>query len=77
LILRTASRALSAVAINGRVTCRNFAVELCEQVRPSVSAVMPVWSDTKNTVRCFMVEPETRGWRIVPMLRPETKVNRD
>src|SRR5262245_17196727 len=52
LILRTASSALSTVEINGKVTCRNACPSNCvSKLWPIVSAVTPVWSDTKQTVR--------------------------
>ena len=52
---RTASCALSTLDTNGRVTGRNSRPSNCVmRLWPSVSAVTPVWSDTKNAVRRLM-----------------------
>src|SRR5450432_2121739 len=51
LIRRTASCALSTLSTNGKVTARNSRPSNCViKLWPSVSAVTPVWSETKKTV---------------------------
>src|SRR5699024_3747863 len=48
----SAVRALSTELMNGSVDCRNDSSSNCvSSVAPSVSAVMPVPSETKNIVR--------------------------
>src|SRR5436305_1759894 len=51
LMRRTASCALSRLDTNGKVTGRNSCPSNCVmRLWPSVSAVTPVWSETKKTV---------------------------
>src|ERR1700685_630394 len=53
---RTTSCALSTLDTNGKVTGRNSSPSNCVMRRwPSVSAVTPVWSETKKTVRRLTV----------------------
>jgi hypothetical protein len=54
LIWRTAWWALSAVSVNGRRTWRIFISNWARMALPKVSAVMPVPSDMKKTVRLGM-----------------------
>ena len=51
LICRTAWWALSTVSMKGRRTWRGFMSNWARMALPKVSAVMPVPSETKNTVR--------------------------
>src|SRR6267143_1511918 len=52
LMRRTTSCALSRLDTNGKVIGRNSSPSNCVmRLWPSVSAVTPVWSETKNTVR--------------------------
>ena len=55
LICRTAWCALSMVSVNGNRTWRDFMSNWARMALPKVSAVMPVPSDTKNTVRFGML----------------------
>src|SRR3990167_7474677 len=54
LIWRTAWCALSTVSMKGRRTCRGTISNCARMALPKVSAVMPVPSETKNTVRVCM-----------------------
>ena len=51
LISATTTRAFSGVSIKGRRTCRGLDGNCASIELPNVSAVMPVPSETKNTVR--------------------------
>jgi hypothetical protein len=55
LICRTAWWALSTVSVNGSRTCRGFISNWASTALPNVSAVMPVPSEMKKTVRVCMV----------------------
>src|SRR5690606_23530938 len=58
LMRRTASSAFSTVEMNGKVTWRKAWPSNCvSRLCPMVSAVTPVWSDTKKTVRLSTVDP--------------------
>jgi hypothetical protein len=54
LIWRTAWWALSTLSMNGRRTWRGFISNWARMALPKVSAVMPVPSEMKNTVRVCM-----------------------
>ena len=56
LISATTGQALSTLSMKGRRTCRGLAGNWVRMELPKVSAVMPVPSETKNTVRSGMVD---------------------
>ena len=57
LISSSTAMALSTESMNGRRTCRGRAGNCARIELPKVSAVMPVPSETKNTVRLGMRAP--------------------
>ena len=56
LISDTTRAAFSTLSMKGRRTCRGLAGNWLRMELPKVSAVMPVPSETKNTVRSGMVD---------------------
>ncbi len=60
LICRTTLCALSMVLMNGSRTWRGFISNCLKMALPKVSAVMPVPSETKKTVRLVIGTGRTR-----------------